>query len=136
MSESLVGFLLVGPVNISLSRKTVSEIIKEADRRIEICRTVNNGTYKGKKLPEFLDYEEDALFLSTFHGEVIVKDFINLWNKGEVRDIQSRTATIGGEEVGIVFCGELTWGDEPAGTGYNTIRPVHDLGLLPLFGVR
>lgn len=136
MSADQVGYLLVGPVTLSLSRKTVSQIIKEAKSRIEICRKVNNGTYEEKKLPEFLTYEEDALFLSTFHGEDIVKDFINLWNKEGAKDMISRRVVLGGEEFGIVFCGEMTWGDEPTGTGYNTIRPVHDLGLLPLFGIK
>jgi len=48
----------------------------------------------------------------------------------EERDVSSRTYTFGGIEYTSIFAGEASWGDEPDGYGYETLRSLDRVGLL------
>lgn len=134
MGANLVGFLMLGPVNLSMSTKTVSELIGEARKRIEQCKKFEESG-NPKDMPDFLLYEEDAADLVGLNPEKVVRDFIKLWNDEEARDWISRRVTIDGKEYGAVFAGDMSWGDDPSGAAYQTIKPVSDLGMLSMFGI-
>ena len=63
-----------------------------------------------------------------------VQEFVAGWNDGCFRDLAFR---IDPEKPGrkVVVAGELSWGDEPDGRGYQMLKKAFGLGIAQLLGV-
>ena len=63
-----------------------------------------------------------------------VKEFATAWNEGHFRDLSFR---IDPEKPGrkVVVAGELSWGDEPDGLGYQMLKKAFGLGIAQRLGV-
>lgn len=47
----------------------------------------------------------------------------------DYRDVASVTQKINGKKVTILFAGDMSWGDEPQGTGYAVMKALYNLGV-------
>jgi hypothetical protein len=63
-----------------------------------------------------------------------VQEFVAGWNDGHFRDLAFR---IDPEKPGrkVVVAGELSWGDEPDGRGYQMLKKAFGLGIAQRLGV-
>ena len=82
-------------------------------------------------------YEVEAACVFTCTLEGLVKEareFAAGWNDGCFRDMTCRTDP---ERAGrkIVVAGELSWGDEPDGGGYQMLKKAFGLGIAQQLGV-
>jgi len=50
------------------------------------------------------------------------------------RDSASRTVKLGGKCWDVVSCGELSWGDEPSGSGYGELKQAFRWGTVQMLG--
>jgi hypothetical protein len=62
-----------------------------------------------------------------------MSDFRTVW-RGETRDSASRLLPDNPDKQ-VVFAGERTWGDEPEGYGYTSLRDARALGIAQAYGV-
>ena len=64
-----------------------------------------------------------------------VRDFVANWNQGRFRDLTCRDDP---EKPGrkVVVAGELSWGDEPDGAGYQMLKKAFGLGIAQRLGVK
>lgn len=81
------------------------------------------------------EVESDHVFAGT--PEELAKEiqeFVAGWNDGCFRDLAFR---IDPEKPGrkVVVAGELSWGDEPDGRGYQMLKRAFGLGIAQLLGV-
>ena len=70
--------------------------------------------------------------------EEFVDEFIHFWDEPCGRDVSCRTFCTkpgGGQKtlVKIVFAGDMSWGDEPEGYGYTTLKTSDMAGLHDIF---
>jgi hypothetical protein len=63
-----------------------------------------------------------------------VKDFAAAWNEGRFRDLAFRTDPDKPDRK-VAVAGELSWGDEPEGLGYQTLKKAFGLGIAQRLGV-
>ena len=63
-----------------------------------------------------------------------VREFARAWNEGCFRDLAFR---IDPDKPGrkVVVAGQLSWGDEPDGLGYQMLKKAFGLGIAPRLGV-
>lgn len=151
MGADLVGYMVMGPVDI------LQENIDQALERLEALKTKATETLKalektgeldpepqpwaaelyGIKIGEYffddwLEFLEDAADLNP---EVLLNNIIDFWNSGS-RDAVSRIIEDkNGKDVRILFAGDMSWGDEPGGWGYECLRDVHKYGIESLLGL-
>ncbi|MEK6883205.1 MAG: hypothetical protein AABY22_26500, partial [Nanoarchaeota archaeon] len=64
----------------------------------------------------------------------VVDDLLAVW-EGNYRDVTSRLDP-DDEEQKIVVAGEMSWGDEPQGGGYQALKYADQTGVLKVFGIR
>jgi len=64
-----------------------------------------------------------------------VQEFVTGWNDGGFRDLSFREDP---EKPGrkVVVAGELSWGDEPDGAGYQLLKKAFGLTIAQLLGVK
>lgn len=67
-----------------------------------------------------------------------VQEFIDGWNSGEFRDMSSREDPDNecDNDRKVVVAGEMSWGDEPDGLGYQLLKKAFGLGIAQLLGVQ
>jgi len=63
-----------------------------------------------------------------------VREFAAAWNEGRFRDLAFR---VDPDEPGrkVVVAGELSWGDEPDGLGYQMLKKAFGLGIAQRLGI-
>lgn len=66
--------------------------------------------------------------------DAVVHDLLHIWNHGS-RDSTWRPVPGHRNLIGLV-AGEMSWGDEPDGYGYQTLKNASLVGILPIFGVK
>ena len=81
------------------------------------------------------EVESEHVFAGT--PEVLteaVREFANAWNEGRFRDVAFR---IDPDQPGrkVVVAGQLSWGDEPDGLGYQMLKKAFGLGIAQRLGV-
>jgi hypothetical protein len=81
------------------------------------------------------EVEAEYVFDDTLEGLAKeVRDFAANWNKSGFRDMSSRDDP-GDRGRKVVVAGELSWGDEPSGGGYQMLKKAFGLGITQLLGV-
>ncbi len=81
------------------------------------------------------EVESEHVFTGTPEELVkAVKEFATAWNEGRFRDLSSR---VDPDKPGrkVVVAGELSWGDEPDGLGYQMLKKAFGLGIAQRLGV-
>lgn len=64
-----------------------------------------------------------------------LKGFLDFWNRDAPRDTVKRSDPDDPKQQ-IVVAGEMSWGDEPGGYGYQMLKAADYLQLMPLLGIR
>ena len=83
-------------------------------------------------------YEVEAkhVFTTTLEDLAkIVQGFVDDWNKPHYRDMASRPDPDDRNRK-VVVAGELSWGDEPDGAGYQLLKRAFGLGIAQSLGVK
>jgi hypothetical protein len=81
------------------------------------------------------EVESDHVFVATPQDLTReIQEFVTGWNDGCFRDLAFRD---GPEKPGrkVVVAGELSWGDEPDGLGYQMLKKAFGLGIAQRLGV-
>jgi hypothetical protein len=78
-----------------------------------------------------LDWAEESFTPEATEG--IIDDLFALW-EGGARDAMSRELP-GDPDRCILACGELSWGDEPSGFGYQTLKKAERAGILDTYDI-
>lgn len=60
----------------------------------------------------------------------------DLWNGDGERYFRDAASRVIDDSTAVVFCGDTTWGDEPGGLGYQTLRDAEYLELFEPLGLR
>jgi hypothetical protein len=82
------------------------------------------------------DVESGNVFAATLDDLAKeVQAFVDGWNGGRFRDLVTREDPRGPARK-IVVAGELSWGDEPDGLGYQMLKKAFGLTIAQLLGVR
>ena len=63
-----------------------------------------------------------------------VRDFVANWNNGQFRDLSYRIDPLRPRRK-VVVAGELSWGDEPEGSGYQMFKKAFGLTIAQRLGV-
>jgi len=63
-----------------------------------------------------------------------VRDFVANWNDGQFRDMSYRLDPLRSRRK-VVVAGELSWGDEPEGAGYQMFKRAFGLTIAQRLGV-
>jgi len=83
----------------------------------------------------FIDLEYDLERIRGLDPEDLLKALVSVWEEHDARDLATRFDPDDDDQQ-IVFAGEMSWGDDPEGFAYQTIRDADKLGMLDVFGIR
>lgn len=140
MGADLITHIVVGPVKLRPSKATQQKVLKHADnvlKRAKQAVKLSGWDYDGDDLLGGLGLEpEDMEGFALVDARQTFDNLLKLWKDGKFRDVSSRLATVGGKQVAIVVAGDSSWGDEPDGLGYETLRDAYRLGMLELLGIQ
>ncbi len=141
MGADQIGFLFKGPIKLDTTRTTTQLAIERGKKVVEAIRWLTTHDELPDHLSESLAHVDgDTIdeFVqdpgSVPDPERTVKDLIEWWH-GTARDTCRRVDPDDTEHV-IGFAGEMTWGDEPAGFGYQTMKAAALFNILDLFEIR
>jgi hypothetical protein len=100
----------------------------------------NNKEYQSlvEQILDAFGYEVEAQHVFSATPEElakIVKGFVDDWNKPHYRDMASRPDPDDRNRK-VVLAGELSWGDEPEGAGYQLLKRAFGLGIAQSLGVK
>lgn len=150
MGANMIGYQSMYPVEFTAKEK--KELNKHLDDVEKLLKTKNlakfiaeeqdaNGKYISQLnnlIPTFTS-ELDGRCVEEEDMEEFIKEFLDIIPDArrfikepfiEGRDVSSRRYTILGREFESVFAGEMSWGDEPDGGGYSTLKALDYVNLL------
>lgn len=136
MGMDTIGYLVKGPRTLDRSKRT--EAISYAEH---VHGRLTAFWDREEALPAESEYDEDDIGLigyalarpSSELGE-LVDNLFDMWESG-AHDMAYRVDPDDANAL-LIFAGEGSWGDEPEGWGYTTLRDARTLGLFPVFGIR
>lgn len=143
MGSELICFIVVGPAILDEWKKPLAveragSIIKAAQLLHEGCSEYEEDRYLDllqSEVGSYLDDQcEDFRYISGLNAIRTVEDLYQVWSGGG-NDTNSRACPHNESEV-IVVAGEITWGDEPKGFGYQALRAASKTGLFKIFNIR
>jgi hypothetical protein len=150
MSADLIGYMLFIP------NKKAGEILKEHTRKLKNLVNPTNSvkfikSLKGEKkinlekeltklniswdeythgeMEDFNDPKQREKVLDRIRCEVEELDNITMEDVWSGRDSSTRDVTINKCAVTTIFAGEMTYGDEPSGGGYQVLKLLCNLGV-------
>ena len=159
MGADLISYLLVGPRKIAQAQIKKAEplvvawLAKHKDTAIcENCGQIQDAELldrdeDGKLLLEDVDCDEcgaaELVLVSEKYPDAAaakkhLRAAVDCWHAApSCRDAAVRTNPDNPKEI-IICCGELSWGDEPDGAGYNNLKTVCRLPdpVKDIFGIR
>ena len=140
MGADLIVYMLVGPPQALPTEKKQEMMLDRANRMVKAARkatTYEDGsrdpgsgycdltkltTAEQRVLEGLDDPDNDMEYLSGLEPEKVLTEFFHLWNRSGYRDCATRLFKAGRKEYHIHVAGEMSWGDEPDGAGYQTIK--------------
>jgi hypothetical protein len=137
MGADLIAYTVVGPVKLKPSKTAIKKALSYANNVVGAARQAGkDADFDWKLGDKFLSrFEtEDYAGIASLSPETVLRELISLWKHGS-RDSTSRTVTINKKKVMILTAGEASWGDEPGGAGYTTLRDADYLGMLEPLGI-
>jgi hypothetical protein len=137
MGADLIAYIVTGPRKLKRNKTLEAKLLKQANHII-------GAAQQSKEDPNF-DWKEDK-FLKEFEAEdlddiadldadIVLENLYEMWQGGRFRDTSSRVVKRNGKEFAIVVAGSESWGDEPDGMGYATLRDSIRLGFFKLLGI-
>ena len=145
MGMDLIGYMVKGPRNLDpVMREGAAALVKQKlDELQALLEKVGYGSEEAVEYDfreVFAEYpwaydEEDLAALAESSPEAIVNNLYELWVHG-ARDTSSRLDPDDKHSI-IMFAGAGTWGDEPEGFGYQTLRDADRVpGLFSILNIR
>jgi hypothetical protein len=154
MGADLIGYMCVGPKKISEAQAQAAE--EKAWRIFQGLRTwwkavETEDTNHPKPPPEISDALDSAQIDESYKLELLsfgdkdietatkndidalVDEIVGFWNDPGFRDTVDRWIS---DTEKVIFCGEMSWGDEPSGHGYGLLKMAHVLDILDELGIR
>jgi hypothetical protein len=142
MGADLVGYMLKGPCRLDrdrfeLARGVAANVIGQAAiaRATELAGEDFERDDFDALDNMLIDLDCDLENIAEIDPESALSDLIRVWEVHNVRDLATRTDPDDADQR-IVFAGESTWGEEPEGFAYRTLRDADKLGMLDVFGIR
>ena len=152
MGADLILNIAFGPDKVVLTDEKRTEILALAKRFVEAAKHAvcdedgecdrgagyiyeENITEEDKKYIESVDVD-DLEIASQLDPEQVLKEFLALWNEHGYRDSACRTVMVGDQRFQIVAAGDMSWGDEPDGLDYVTIKNARVLGIPCRLGIQ
>jgi len=141
MGADQIGFLLKGPTDLILTQEVLDQVLRDGEQiRIALLHAHTHGCLP-EQCPEHLS-SMDQTELATLVDDAerlspvqqVIDDLIHWWAQG-ARDSCFRHDPDDPTQT-LAFAGEMTWGDEPQGFGYQTVRAASQLDILRHFGIR
>lgn len=137
MGADQIGFLFKGPVRLDRSRENRARAIRRGREVIAATRAFRPD----QPHPYVLDHldPDDIADLSSGPDQLpdpakLVRRLIRWWYEGARDTCMCRDPDDPSQVIG--FAGEMTWGDEPCGLGYELIRDGYRLDVLHFFCIR
>ena len=136
MGADLITYLVTGPVKLKSSKTLRAKILKKAQIIIDAAsKAMEDHDFDWQEDKHIGRFEEEDLeALADLDAEQVLANLYELWDGG-FRDSSSRVITRYGKRFMVVVAGSETWGDEPDGSGYATLRDSIRLGLLKPLGI-
>jgi hypothetical protein len=152
MGADFIGMMVVGPreldKSVEVSNKAAQRLkefitgflaIEELNKKVANKELTNEETYQEQldkvydETPELLSLEEmseGGWCLEYKDKEMMfVLELLDVWETGS-RDSICRWLD---DDKKVVAAGDMSWGDEPDGFGYRTLKHAEQAGLFPIF---
>jgi hypothetical protein len=133
MGMDLIGFIVVAPKE--LDRTQIRKALAGGKRRIKAAQKKHGmkGPHDVPTDPDQYDNDEDIDLLQ-LDARKSLDDLFTLWKEG-ARDTMARDYPSKSKYI-ILVAGEGSWGDEPGGFGYQTLKAAYLLGYNEAFNFR
>ena len=155
MGADLITYTFVGPKEIKLTPARTDILVKKlesainakidkADKALAEIHVTSVDILCGDKryrywLEEYLDEEEDGqsviVGMDTAAIRELIGEFVEFWNDPPFRDTTFRYFGTGKDIRKIVIAGEMSWGDEPDGEGFQLMKKASLCGLIELLDI-
>ena len=132
MSSCLIGYLVKGPLEISIPS---DEIIENHFNKITEKSYTHIDHREREVLSVFYDEEEVIQDYSIERFKEDLEKFVIFWNDEIGSDISSRLDPDDDKQK-LLFAGDSSWGDQPDGYGYEMLTFLEHTQSLDLFGIR
>jgi len=141
MGADMSGYLVVGPRKITEKsiRKAASALLRKAKAEVKssswTCENCGAVMTMDTSVCKSCGYEHEDLssigYLLTAkaHVEQLIADW-----PPDYRDVTSRSSPFSKGQI-IVFAGDMSWGDEPSGAGYQTLKRIMASGVSKELGI-
>lgn len=124
MGCDLITYMVVGKPKIKKTKAQVAAYWKKHQEFLKLDESTEEIAVPNEYKEGFESSAEFAEF---------VKEFVKFWNFPGARDTNARTFGKGKSKRQIVVSGDMSWGDEPDGYGYQLFRRVFDNELGDFF---
>lgn len=149
MGADLIGYMCIGPQHITGNQMAAAQVrawdifrglrewyASEENVRPEILDGLDLGGIDDPCELESLKFRsQDITSAVKVDIQALVAEIVQFWNDPNASARDSVCRNISGTEK-VVFCGEMSWGDEPSGYGYSLLKMVHVLDILEPLGIR
>lgn len=153
MGADLITCILIGPEKINLTPKKQKEIIRSTTVFVEAAKRAVTDPESGVIDPgsgcyyeENLSQEDKRLLngeqvehleqAASLDPQKVLSEFLHLWKGEGFRDCDSRSVRIGRKHYQVVVAGDRSWGDEPDGDGYQTLKNACLLHIPSKLGIK
>ena len=150
MGADLISYILVGPEKLKASAKATKAMLARGETLVALAKRVvdesldyDDLTEKEQDLVGTLEYEDLVNYVFDLDPSTVLAEFLSLWKNADARDCSARLFDVPSKTKGgrrqcfqILVAGDMSWGDEPEGAGYQTIKAALILGFPCQFGVR
>ncbi len=145
MGADLIGYMVKGPLKLNPFLK--EDAIKAAQNIIDLAihsnywaEDITEESEQPEEMPDWM-WEElqnngEITSLACCNPTAAVEDFMEFWNDPEGRDVRDSVFDHYGVKFKVIFAGEMSWGDEPSGYGYQALKQAERLGLFKVFGIQ
>jgi hypothetical protein len=139
MGADLTTFICKGPRDLNPKKKDQAvELAKSVIAAVNEYFEMKDPTDKDKKLIQRLtglDIDDlERYEVGDLDPEEVVDNLYCAWGAG-FRDCNARTDPDDDKQA-IVVAGDMSWGDEPDGGGYQAFKYASMVGLFEFFGIR
>ena len=136
MGAEQFGYLVKGPVKIAAGRIKIA-VRACLRRRGDLLKDAGDGASRGERYDaslsatgEYFDPEDIPE-----NPEPVIREFVEWWEHSEGRDTCSRQDPDDPRQK-LVYAGDMSWGDEPDGYGYQKLKQAIAWGYAEALGVR
>lgn len=151
MGADYIGYLVIGPQTLTPTTGKLTRAKKQAQKILDMVSELGDEhadfeTIADRYAPwlKHLNFksmvDSDFTCLGGLKADKAIGDLLDFWN-GSSRDANMRMLHF--DHLGhklrppikVVCAGDMTWGDEPDGWGYRTLKVAELLGLFDVFKI-